>query len=140
MRTGWAAIGIAVALAGCNRPKEVWTEKGWVRLSAVKGQPAAAYLTIHGGPAPATLISITTDVAIKSEMHESMGGGMTALPRLAIPARTTVKFAPGGKHVMLFNVNPGIRPGSTMTLPLTFADGTRILQDAAVVAAGDPQP
>ena len=41
---------------------------------------------------------------------------------------------------VLFDVNPGIKPGSTMNFTFTFADGERILQTAGVIAAGDPAP
>ena len=57
-----------------------------------------------------------------------------------MPARGKVSFAPGGKHAMLFDVNPGIKPGGTITFIFTFADGLRIQQDAGVIAAGDPAP
>ena len=133
-----------IALVSCAQPKQLYGDHAWVRLGAVQGRPAAAYLNIHGGPTPATLISITTDVAIKAELHETMQRGsmsaMAPLAKVAIPANGVVKFEPGGRHVMLFDMNPGIKPGSTITLTLAFADGTRILQDAGVIAAGDPAP
>ncbi len=114
----------------------------WVRLGAVTGRPAAAYFTVHGGPVPTTLISATTDVAIKSEMHETMDKGgmstMTPLTRVEIPANTDVAFAPGGRHVMLFDMNSGIKPADRVTLTFAFADGTRIINNATVVAAGTP--
>ena len=139
------ALGLAtLALASCAQPKQLFTDHAWVRLGAVPGRPAAAYVNVHGGPKPATLIAVTTDVAIKAEMHETMQRGtmatMTPLARVPIPANGVVKFEPGGRHVMLFDMNPGIKPGATITLTLSFADGTRILQDAGVIAAGDPAP
>lgn len=133
------------ALAGCAQEKQLYVDDAWVRLAAVQGRPAAGYFTIHGGPTDATLINVTTDVAIRTEMHESKmtaGGGMTmdAVRSLPIPALQTVTFAPGGKHVMLFDVNPGIKPGAAITFTYTFADGLRIQQNARVIAAGDAPP
>jgi copper(I)-binding protein len=136
------ALGLAGVLAACAQPRELAVDGAWVRLGALPGNPAAGYFTVHGGPAPATLISVTTDVAIRSEMHETMAkGGVTAmapLQRVEIPANTDVAFKPGGRHVMLFNVNPGITPARKITFTFAFADGTRILQNANVIAAGDP--
>ena len=145
MRTGWAALAGALALSGCGKPKQLYVDHAWVRLPAVRAQPGAAYFTIHGGKTDATLIAVNTDVAIRSELHESMAGGggmetMKPLASVAIPARTAVTFQPGGRHVMLWNINPGIKPGRRITLTLTFADGTRILQDAPVVDAGGAEP
>lgn len=145
MRVLFALFVAAMLLAGCAPKKQLYVNHAWVRLAAVEGRPAAAYFTVHGGPTDATLISVSTPVAIKSEMHETEatpGGGttMTAVRSLPIPASGTVEFAPGGKHVMLFDVNPGIKPGMGMTFTFTFADGLRIEQDAQVIAAGDPAP
>jgi len=131
-----------MALASCSQPKELSVDGAWVRLGAVTGRPAAAYFTVHGGPSPATLISVTTDVAIKSEMHETMDKAgmstMAPLARVEIPANTDVAFAPGGRHVMLFDMNSGIKPSDRVTLTFAFADGTRIINNATVVAAGTP--
>lgn len=136
-------LGVAaMALASCSQPKELSVDGAWVRLGAVTGRPAAAYFTVHGGPVPATLISVTTDVAIKAEMHETMDkGGMSTMAPIAkveIPANTDVSFAPSGRHVMLFSMNSGIKPGDRVMLTFAFADGTRILNNANVVAAGTP--
>lgn len=145
MRHLVALTVIAAALGACAQEKQLYVDDAWVRLAAVQGRPAAGYFAIHGGPTDATLINVSTDVAIRTEMHESKmaaGGGMTmdAIQSLPIPALQTIQFAPGGKHVMLFDVNPGIKPGAAITFTYTFADGLRIQQDARVVAAGDPPP
>ena len=149
----------AAALGGCASKPYLHVDRAWVRLAAVPGAPAAAYFTVHGGERDAALASVTSDVALKAEMHETMtvsagtmgtmgagtmGAGamseMRPLARVPVPARATVAFAPGGRHVMLFDVNRGIKPGDTLTLTFRFADGTPALADAKVVAAGDPAP
>ncbi|HVF95598.1 MAG TPA: copper chaperone PCu(A)C, partial [Sphingomonas sp.] len=73
-------------------------------------------------------------------MRRGNMASMMPLAKVEIPAKGVVKFEPGGRHVMFFDMNPGIKPGSTITLTLTFSDGTRILQDAGVIGAGDPAP
>ena len=144
MRRILAPLIVATALAGCAKPQPLYVDHAWVRLNAVANGPAAAYFTLHGGPAPATLISVATDTAVRAEMHQSMDQGgiatMTPITSVAIPAKTLVRFAPGGRHVMLFNVNPEIKAGGAMNFTFTFADSERILQTASVIAAGDPAP
>lgn len=136
-------------LAGCVMPPEVSVDDAWVRLGAVRGRPAAAYFTVHGGPTDATIIAVTSDVSIKAEMHESMtvpgaGGGMMTMKPLTsvrVPAATDVVFAPGGRHVMLYDMNPGIVPGGRpVLLTVSFADGTRVSRKARVLGAGDAAP
>ena len=141
------AIGLvaATALGGCSGPPSLSVDDAWVRLAAVRGAPAAGYFTIHGGPADATLIAASCDVAIRTEMHRSTTDGrgvaaMAPLASVAVPAGTDVPFSPGGRHLMLFHMNPGIVPGRTVLLTLSFADGSRIQRKAAVVAAGNAAP
>lgn len=109
-----------------------------MRLNAVAGRPAAAYFTLHGGAADATLVRVGTPVALRAELHESMAGGMRPLASVALKAGATVAFAPGGRHVMLFDVDPRLTAGATAPLVLGFADGRRLETTATVVGAADP--
>ncbi|MEG3123484.1 copper chaperone PCu(A)C [Sphingomonas sp. GB1N7] len=132
------------ALAGCSPPAQIAAEGAYVRLSAVPRNPAAAYFTLKGGPADVTLMSVESTVAIRSEMHESMKSGtmmsMKPIQPVPLPAHGEVKFAPGGKHVMLFDMNPGIKRGSKVPLLFTFTNGQRVRTNAIAIAAGDPPP
>jgi len=136
-----AFLAVLLALTGCQ-PKTIYVSNGYVRLSAVPKHPAVAYFTLHGGATDATLVDVTTEVAIRTELHESMQAGnmasMKPLDHVALPAASKVVFAPGGKHLMLYDMNPTIVPGRTIPLIFTFADGLRIQYDAPVIAAGDP--
>lgn len=146
MRLPIVVMATGLALGACGQRAEPRVEGAWVRLPAVPGRPAAAYFTIQGGSAPATLLSLRTPAAIRAELHESMGGGghgamtMRPLRQVAVPANTKVTFAPAGRHVMLFDVNPALKPGAKTTLTLAFADGSTIEAPAAVRGAGDPAP
>ena len=144
MRNVTALIAAALILGACGQPPQVYVDKGYVRLGASPSRPAAAYFTLHGGATDATVISISSEVAIKTEMHESMMQGnvssMKPIDRLPLPAESTIEFKPGGKHVMLFNVNPSVVPGRRISMVFTFSDGQRIQYEPKVIAAGDPAP
>lgn len=144
MRRSWVLV-VALALGACGGgPPKLSVDKGYIRLAAVPSRPAVAYFTIHGGTADTTLIAVSSDVSIKNELHQSMqSGGMAAMKPLGdvpIPAGSTVAFVPGGKHLMLFDMNPGIKPGRAVTLTFTFANNQRIEFDAPTIAAGAPPP
>lgn len=135
----------ALALSACGEDPQLRVSDGWVRLAPVPDRPSAAYFTIHGGPNAAELISVRSSVAIRTELHDmAMDGNVMRMRpitgNLPVPALGEVKFAPGGKHIMLFQVNPGIKPGSAVPFTFTFADGTRIIYNARAQAAGDPPP
>jgi len=144
-----------LALAGCHHGHRLRATRAWVRLAAVPGHPAAAYLTLHGGAEDVRLIAVDSDAAGSSELHQSMKTGpdgaatgamtgqMTGMQRLDgldLPAHGTLVFAPGGNHVMLFGVSPQVKPGGHMTLAIRFEKGQPLQADAVVVGAGDAPP
>lgn len=137
-------VAAVIMVASCGQPAALPAELGvtgaWVRLAAVPGRPAAGYFTLHGGAADATLIRVTTPAANGAEMHESMAGGMKAIGSVPVPAAGAVRFAPAGRHVMLFDLDPRLTPGKTVPLVLGFADGRQLRTDARIAAAGDPAP
>lgn len=132
------------ALAGCGSAREISASDAWIRLAAAPGRPAAGYFAIRGGATDQTLIAVTTVAASRVELHETMkhGPGMTMVPigQVKVPAGSTVTFAPGGKHLMLFDVAPAIGQGASVPLKFTFADGHELTVAAKAVAAGDPPP
>lgn len=142
MKTRWAALMAAVALAGCQKGPGV--EDAWVRLPAVPGRPAAGYAIVHGGSGGnAVLTGVTSPAVQRAELHESMAShdGMMAMrPLDRVRVKGTVGFAPGGKHLMLFGLSPDLRAGGTVPLTFGFGDGTKVTVEARLVGAGDPAP
>ena len=144
MRPVFALALAAAALSSCGQPKQVYVDHAYVRLPAVKGNPAAAYFTLHGGAEDATLIDVTSPVTIKTEMHETVRDGrmmaMKEIAQVPLPAGGTIKFAPGGKHVMMFDINPGIVAGKDVPMVFSFSNGLRIQYSATSIGAGDAPP
>ena len=142
----FVAIAAVALVAGCQQaPKDVTADSAWVRLPAVAGNPGAAYFTLRGGSKDAVLLSASAKFAVRTELHESMKGheGMMTMAPVAqvpVPANGTVSFEPGGKHVMLFDLAPSLKPGEKAPMTLTFADGRKIEVQAIIVGAGDPAP
>jgi periplasmic copper chaperone A len=152
MRGFLGIVAVALVSACAQAPAELKADGAWVRLPAVRENPGAAYFTLHGGTEPAVLVQVSARFAVRTELHESMknmdhgsghGGAtmsMKPIKDVAVPARGEVAFAPGGKHVMLFDVAPELRAGEKAPLTLSFADGKKIEVQAVVVGAGDPEP
>ncbi|MGH6787788.1 MAG: copper chaperone PCu(A)C [Novosphingobium sp.] len=135
----------ALALAACQQPAEKSPEAkpgsglraGRLVLPAVKGNPGAAYFTFaNSAKAPVTIVAVTVAGAEKAEMHTTEGGKMAAMPTLAVPAGETVAFAPGGKHVMVFGLDPKIAAGGSAQVTLTFEGGEKHSAPLAVETAG----
>ncbi|UVO54032.1 copper chaperone PCu(A)C [Sphingomonas sp. SUN039] len=135
----------AIALAGCAaKPTEPTVADAIVRMAANPKAPSAGYFTLKGGPKDDTLLTVTSPVVIRVEMHESMtGGNMASMKPLdggvVVPANSDVKFEPGGKHIMLYNINPGMKVGQTMRLDFVFASGLQLSAYAPLRAAGSAE-
>ena len=136
------ALIAALTLAGCGPDPVLRVDGAWVRLAATPKAPAAGYFTVHGGLKADRLLDVSSPVVIRTELHESMTAGNMASMKaieagVEVPAKGIVTFKPGGKHVMMFNVNPGIVPPRSLPMIFVFASGERIQVDAKVLLAGD---
>jgi len=127
-RTVIATAAAALLLAGCNptaakKDRAIAVERPWVRLPAVPGEAGAAYFRLTGGAEGTTLVSVSSPLAKRIELHESMTAGGTAsmkkLDDVDFAYDGTIEFKPGGRHAMLFGLAPTVKPGTP--LPLTFA-------------------
>ncbi|MBN8832355.1 MAG: copper chaperone PCu(A)C [Sphingomonadales bacterium] len=130
------AAALLAMTAGCSDPPPLYVDGGYVRLNANPQAPSAAYFTIHGGGEPVTLRGVTTEEAVRLEIHESMmKGGMASMKpidAIDIPAGKTVKLEPGGQHIMLWSVNPAAVTDGKISFTFIFSNGDRILADAVV--------
>jgi periplasmic copper chaperone A len=138
-------LAACVALASCSGKAELSGSQAWVRLPAVVGRPGAAFFTIKGGRADDRLIEAASAVAVRTELHatEASANGMMTmrrLPAVDVPAGATVTFAPGGRHVMLFGLDPSIKPGTAVPLRLGFASGRTVELEAKTVPPGEAAP
>ena len=137
---------LILAAAGCSAQAAApVADDAYVRLAAVPGRPAAGYFALRGGAKDMTLVRVEAPGVSRAEMHGSRmtASGMVTMESLAtvpVPAKTDVAFAPGGRHVMLFDLPQTVRAGSLVPLTLRFADGATAQVEAKVIAAGDVAP
>jgi copper(I)-binding protein len=115
----------------------------WTRPVA-SGQTDAGYLTItNSGKTADRLLSATSPRAGKIEMHLSaMVGDMSTMKPvaagLALAPGQTVRFEPGGYHLMLEGLKSEEKLGGAVPVTLTFAKAGKI-KVAFAVAAGPPK-
>ena len=96
-----------------------------VRASLGASPNTAAYLTItNAGSRPDRLLSVSCACARKVEMHASeMSGDMATMKAtgpVAVPARGSVSFAPGGLHLMVMGLNTRLTDGGMQEMVLRF--------------------
>ena len=147
---GFAATALALALAGCGSnapapspsetaeagpeaPPGITLSDARVQLPLVSGRPGAAYFTVsQANGAPRKVVGVAVEMAGRAEMHETKGGTMAPVTELEIGPGKTIKFAPGGYHVMLFDLDPKLRFSKDAELTVTFDGGDKASARAPV--------
>lgn len=144
----FAILALAVpllALTACGenlgKGQQLNVVSGHIVMGATADRPAVGYFKVEGGPQPVELVAVTAELAQRVEMHESVkeNGVVTMKPlaRAAVPAKGTMEFKQGGKHLMIWGINgAAVRAGK---LPMAFVftnnNNERILFDMVIKPA-----
>jgi len=143
MRSLLALAFLAPALFGCNRtpaPPKVSAEDVVVTLPAVSGRPGAGYFTLRTNRSPTTLISVTSPLVQRIELHQSMAKGMakiTSPEDLSFSGNGQLSFEPGGKHAMLIGIHRSVKAGDRIPLTFTFDPVPAVTVEAEVRGPGE---
>jgi hypothetical protein len=137
-RPARAAIVLVLALAGCGRDgetgaAEVAAADVAVTLPALPGRPGAAYFRLETSGEGVRLTGLSSAAAERIELHET---GMRPAAAIALPAGEPLSFAPGGRHAMLFGLDPSLRAGGSIALTFTFEGARPVTVQAQVRRPG----
>jgi periplasmic copper chaperone A len=145
------AVCLTTLLAAPARAEEVKAgdlviTQAWARATPGGAKVGGAYLTIENkGTTADRLIGGSADVAGKVEVHEmaTRNGVMTmrALDNgLTIEPGKTVKFAPGGYHLMMFDLKSPLKQGDKVPVTLDFEKAGKVKLSFEVEGVGAQGP
>jgi copper(I)-binding protein len=118
----------------------------WSRATPGGAKIAGGFLTIENrGSVADRLIGGSGDVADKIEVHEmSMNNGVMKMrpldKGLTIEPGKTVKLAPGGYHLMLFDLKSPLKQGDKVPLTLEFERAGKVKLSFDVQGVGAQAP
>jgi periplasmic copper chaperone A len=141
-----AALFAAPARAEEIKAGDLVITQAWSRATPGGAKIGGGYLTIENkGTAPDRLIGGSADVAGKVEVHEmAMNNGvMTMRPLdkgLSIEPGKTVKLAPGGYHLMLFDLKSPLKQGDKLPVTLEFEKAGKVKVSLDVEGIGAQGP
>lgn len=149
-RLGAVALAFALMLVGAQsvlahefKVGDLEIEHPWSRATPAGAKVAGGYFTIiNNGSAPDRLVSISSDISDKAELHE-MGvkdGVMTMRPvtgGLDVPAGGKVALAPGGYHLMFIGLKRQPKQGEKFAATLTFEKAGTVNIEFAVEGMGE---
>lgn len=133
----WTPALCAVALTACTRGLSV--SDAWIRL--LPGDlPAAGYFVLdNDSDRAATLVGASAPSFERVEVHQSVErqGVQTMIHMDAVGIRPheTLRFEPGGYHLMLMRPRRALAVGDVEPVTLRLADGTELTIDFAVRSA-----
>jgi protein SCO1 len=113
------------------------TTDAYVPVPAGAG-PAALYVTVHNRAGTAdTLLGAATRVAGTVELHRhAMRDGHMVMEQVGgapVEPRDSLSLAPGGYHLMLFDLATRLAAGDTFTVELRFRTAGRVPVRAVVI-------
>ncbi|MDE5445460.1 copper chaperone PCu(A)C [Bradyrhizobium sp. CSA207] len=120
--------------------------QAWSRATPSGAKVAGGYLTIENkGAAPDKLLSVSAEIAGKADLHEmtTENGVMKMRPLdkgLAIEPGKTVKFAPGGYHLMLQELKAPLKQGDKVPVTLEFEKAGKVAVTLDVQGVGAQAP
>ena len=136
MSKRWTAL-LALALAPATFGADLDISEAWVRALPPNQNNTAAYLTaVNRGAAPVVISGATAELAGRAELHNSvMVDGymrMQPLPSVTLAPGETLTLTPGGKHLMLLDLERMPASGETVQVCLTPEQGEPVCTEAPV--------
>ena len=121
----FALLSLILLLSACEQNHGVAIMDNWVRANAPGQSVGAAYMTLNS-PQDSTLVYVETPAAGTVEIHSmSMENNvmkMRMLEELPLKAGKPEKLAPGGFHLMLFDLKTPLKVGENASFKLCFKD------------------
>ena len=156
-RLALGSMAVAVVALACYFPAaparaqevkagDLVITQAWSRATPGGAKIGGGYLTIENkGSTADRLIGGSADVANKLEVHEMAvnNGVMTMRPLdkgLSIEPGKTVKLAPGGDHLMLFDLKSPLKQGDKVPVTLEFEKAGKVKLSLDVQGIGAQGP
>jgi hypothetical protein len=148
------AIGVIAMLSSFAAPVcaeevkagDLVITQAWSRATPGGAKIGGAYLTIENkGATPDRLIGGSADIAGKIEVHEmTMKDGVMIMrpvdKGLSIEPGKTVKLAPGGYHLMMFDLKGPLKQGEQLPVTLEFEKAGKVQVPFDVAGVGAQAP
>ena len=121
-------IAQLVVITQTQAADAVKVDSAWVRSTLAGQDVSAAYMTLTS-QRDTQLIRVESDVTQSVEIHSmTMQNGvmkMRMLKELTLTAGKPYKLAPGGYHLMLFDLKKPLTAGDRVNFVLTFQSGSQ---------------
>lgn len=139
-------LPLGAAVAHEFKAGAIEIERPWSRATPGGASVAAGYLTLKNtGDAPDRLVSATSDIAGRTEIHDvTMANGVMQMRPLTdgvpIPAGGEIALEPGSSHLMFIDLKHPLREGESFAGTLNFEHAGSVVVTFKVEKAGAAAP
>jgi copper(I)-binding protein len=111
--------------------------RSWARATTSRAHSGAAYVTImNSGAASDKLVSVSTPVAGRAELHTHIKDGdimrMRQVQHIEVGPNAMVTLQPGGLHIMMMDLKQPLKKGTTFPMTLVFEKAGETTVEVAV--------
>ena len=149
MRYVIPAAAALLGLAAVCQP--VWAQANsvevsgaWARATTSSAKVGGVFLTLKASGTADRVVSVSTPVAEKVELHETVSEGgvmkMREAPRLVVSPGEATVLRPGGYHMMLLGLKKPLNRGESFPVTLTFEKAPPVTATVTVQAPGASGP
>jgi copper(I)-binding protein len=136
-----AAALLTAAGAAAQTKSGIEVESAWARATPGSSKDTAAYLKIaNKGSTPDRLVSVSSPIAGKADLHETRNENgimrMRPVTDLNLAPGQTVELKPSAEHIMLTGLKQALKAGDSFPLTLKFEKAGDVPVTVKVERAG----
>lgn len=128
---GLALLGSASAAVANPKPCLPTIEQAWIRAAPPATTALAGYAVLRNAcPKPFSVTDVSSPDFAMGMIHETVvEGGVSRMRHarsMVVPARGSLAFVPGGKHMMLMHPRRALKEGDRVPVTVKLAGGRKI--------------
>ena len=135
----WVVLLMAMAGVAVPGDTPLRVEQAWIRLLPGDLPLAGYFEMVNASGSPARLTSAESPGFEGIMLHRSVSEGgssrMQHVDSVQVPEGGSVRFEPGGYHLMLMKRRTALSIGDRVPITLHFADGRRVTAEFEVRSA-----
>jgi len=118
--------------------------QAWARATISTARVGGVFLTMTATGGPDRVVSVSSPVAERVELHETIRDGdvmkMREVLHLSIQPGQPMVLKPGAHHIMLIGLKRPLNRGETFPLTVSFEKAPSVTTTVTVQAAGAARP
>ncbi|AII15359.1 copper-binding protein (DUF461 domain) [Campylobacter iguaniorum] len=124
-------LGLASLAASLVLAANIEISNAYAKATPPNAKNSAAFMKItNNTDKNIALVSGSNSVSEFTELHTHVSENgmkkMIQIPKIDVPAKSTVELKPGSLHIMMIGLKQAVNPGDKVDLTLNFDNGDKV--------------